>query len=74
MRTKTSLFGFFNKLEDNYLTLNYIDDNNKQVGGTIRVDTREYNFSQLSTMSYSQHGYFTEDKIVFAYFDKEYYI
>lgn len=54
------------------MTLNYIDANNKQVGGTVRVDTKEFNFSQLSTLSYAQHGYFTEDKIVFAKFDKEY--
>ncbi len=71
MRTNTKLFGYFNKLEDNTLTLNYIDTNNKQVGGTIRVDTKELNFSQLSTFSYAQHGYFSEDRLVFAKFDKE---
>jgi len=63
--------GYFNKLEDNTLTLNYIDAKNKQVGGTVLVKTRELNFNMLSTTSYNQHGYFTEDKIVFANFDKE---
>jgi len=71
LRTNTKLFGYFNKLEDNNLTLTYIDPNNKQVGGTVRVDTKEVNFSQLSTLSYAQHGYFNEDKIVFATFNKE---
>lgn len=69
MRTNNGYFGYFNKLEDNTVSLNYLDVNNKQVGGTVRVDTKEINFSQLSTMSYAQHGYFTEDKLVFAQFD-----
>jgi hypothetical protein len=71
LRTNTALLSYFNKLEDNNLTFNFVDENNKQVGGTVRVDTKEFRFSTLSTLSYAQHGYFTEDKIVFAKFDKE---
>jgi len=71
MRTNNGYFGHFNKLEDNTISLNYLDINNKQVGGTVRVDTREINFSLLSTMSYSQHGYFNEDKLVFAQFNQK---
>lgn len=71
LRTNNGYLSYFNKLEDNTVSFNYLDGNNKQVGGTVRVDTREFNFSRLATMSYSQHGYFTEDKLVFAQFDNK---
>ena len=70
MRTRNGILGYFNKLEDNTISLNYLDANNKQVGGTVRVETREFNFSQLGLYNYSQHGYFNEDKLVFAQFEK----
>ena len=69
MRTSSGYFGHFNKLEDNTVSLNYLDKDNKQVGGTVRVDTKEFNLSMMSSKIYSQHGYFNEDKLVFAQFD-----
>jgi hypothetical protein len=49
--------------------LNYLDDNNKQIGGKLKVMTHEFNISMLRSFSYLQFGYFTHDKLVFAKFN-----
>ncbi len=65
------MFKKFNKYERNFLSLDYIDEGNRQIGGKLKVHTSEFNLSQLATYNYNQFGYFTDDKLVFAKFDSE---
>jgi hypothetical protein len=65
------LFKNFNKWERCSLNLQFVDPNNKNVGGVLKVDTNEFNFSQLSSHHYTQYGYFTDDKLVFGKFDSK---
>ena len=53
--------------------MNYIDQTNPQIGGSLKVHTKEWNFSQLFTTSYIQYGYFTDDKLVFGNFNNRYF-
>ncbi len=46
-----------------------LDEANPQLGGKLTVDTNEFNFSQLRSHTYSQVGFFTDDKLVFVKFD-----
>ena len=70
-RRYDTFFKRFTKYERNTLSFNYLDENNKQVGGKLKVDTQEINLSMLRAFNYQQFGYFTSDKLVFARFNTE---
>lgn len=63
------LFNKFDKYERNYINLNYIDEENKRLGGTVKVYTKEFDFALLKPHYYYQYGYFTLDRLVFAQFN-----
>ena len=67
-RRQNNFFKRFIKYERNYLTLEPIDENNKLLGGRLKVYTKEFNFSLLKSFQYNQHGYYTGDRLVFAQF------
>jgi hypothetical protein len=62
------------KYERNTLTLSYLDQKNKLVGGKVKVNTQEFNLSMLKTFNYLQFGYFTNDKLAFARFNTKYVV
>ena len=66
------IFKKFVKYERNTLTFDYIDENNKQIGGKVKVVTDEINFSLIRHFNYTQYGYFTNDRLVYAKFDTKY--
>ncbi len=63
-----SFFKKFTKYERNYLSLDFLEEDNHQLGGKLTVSTNEWNFSQLASHNYNQYGYFTDDKLVFGKF------
>ena len=65
------MFKKFVKYERNFLTFDFLDKDNKQIGGKIKVQTSEINLSQLATYNYRQYVYFTGARLVFAKFDSE---
>ena len=56
------------KIESNLITLNPIDETNSNVGGTVHVQTKEFNFSLMRPLLFSQYGYYTPEKLVFGKF------
>ena len=70
-RDDTKLFKKFIKYERNFLTFTLLDEANPILGGKVKVETSEINFSQLRMHNYNQVGYFTDDKIVFAQFKEK---
>lgn len=51
-----------------------LDETNPQLGGKLKVDTNELNFAQFRSHTFSQVGFFTDDKLVFVQFDPRYNI
>jgi hypothetical protein len=67
-RRQNNFFKKFIKYERNYLSLEPLDEDHKQLGGRLKVYTKEFNFSLLQAFQYNQYGYYTNDRLVFAQF------
>lgn len=67
-RYDSTIFKNIIKYETNSLKLNYIDNDHKELGGRVKVYTREFNVANLQPYSYYMYGYFNRDELVFAKF------
>ena len=56
------------KYEANSLFLTPIDAERPEIGGKIKCNTKELNFSQLTLRNYNQFGFYTPEKLVFGKF------
>lgn len=70
-RRQNNFFKKFIKYERNFLSLEPLDEDNKQLGGRLNVYTKEFNFSLLKAFQYHQYGYYTADRLVFAQFSSK---
>ena len=52
--------------------MNNLDSNNNNLGGTVKVVTREFNFSLMRPFFFTQYGFYTPEKLVFGRFTTKY--
>lgn len=71
-RCDSKLFRNFVKYENTKITFNPISDKDPNIGGTVAVVTREFNFSMMKFFLFNQYGYYTHDKLVFGKFANTY--
>jgi hypothetical protein len=62
------LFKNFIKYEKADLSLQYIDESNKHIGGKIKSHSKEFNISHFKPYDYFTYGFFNNDKLVLGKF------